>query len=116
MPLNDNALNDMADHFATLATKAAIYVAAPNNATGADNESTAARQDIAWNVAANGDITITAAENFTGGAANGPATHVGLWNTAGTRFFGAFALVGDQQFNASGEYTLNSFALNGSAT
>lgn len=114
MPLTDAALNAMADHLGTLATHVSLHTADPG-ATGL-NESPAARQPVTWAAAANGDITISAQENFTGGAASGPATHVGLWSavTGGT-FYGGFALTGDQTFNAAGEYTLTSLAINGSS-
>jgi hypothetical protein len=108
-------MNAMADHLASIATHASIHTAAPNSS--GSNESTAARQPIVWGAAASGDISITGSEAFTGGAASGPATHVGLWTaiTGGT-FLGGFALTGDQAFNAAGEYTLTDVSLDGDPT
>lgn len=116
MPLNDTALNLMANALATAATHAQLHTAAPD-ATGATNVTSAARQPIAWDTAANGDISLTGTEAFTGGAASGACTHVSLWSalTSGT-YYGYFPLTGDQTFNASGEYTLNDITINGSAT
>jgi hypothetical protein len=113
MPLDDTALNAMADHLSTLATKAALHSADPG--TGATNETSAARQDIAWTSAANGDTSISGTEQFTGGAANGACTWVTIWNTAGTVRYGKFPLTGDLTFNAAGEYDLTALTLNGSS-
>lgn len=115
MALTNAALNTMADALAAAADFASLHTADPGT-TGA-NESTAARQAIAWDAASNGDISLTGTENFTGGTPSGPCTYVGLWTlvTGGT-FLGGFALTGDQTFNAAGEYTLSDVTINGSAT
>ncbi len=114
MPLTDAALNAMANHLASLATHASLHSADPGT-TGANQTSTA-RQPIAWDAAATGDISLTGTEAFTGPGL-GAVTHVGLWSalTAGT-FYGGFALTGDQAFNAAGEYTLTDVTINGSST
>ncbi len=114
MPLNDTALNAMADRLGALATHLAIHTADPG-ATGT-NPSAAARRPVTWPAAANGDITATNVA-FTGGTSNGAATYVGLWSalTAGT-FYGGFLLSGDTTFNANGDYTITSLTINGSAT
>lgn len=114
MPVYEAGLNIMANALATNGTHAAIHTADPTAA--GSNQSAAARQPIAWNTAANGDIDLTVAENFTGGAASGAATWVGVWTalTGGT-ILAAFALTGDQTFNAAGEYTLNDITINGSS-
>lgn len=115
MPLNDTALNLMADALAAVATHASLHTADPG-ATGI-NESSAGRQAIAWDAASGGDISLSAQENFTGGAASGACTYVGLWSAAvGGTFYGGFALTGDQTFNAAGEYTLTDVTINGSAS
>jgi hypothetical protein len=110
----DAALNAMADHLASLATHAQLHTGAPG-AAGTNNVATSARQPIAWDAASSGDISLTGTELFTGGAANGPCTHVSLWSalTGGT-FYGSLDLTGDTTFNAAGEYTLNDITLNGS--
>ena len=114
MPLNDTLLNIGANAMAAAATHLAIHTANPEP-TGT-NPATSARVAASWGVAANGDLTITN-KNFTGGAANGPATHVGFWSaiTGGT-FYGSQALTGDQTFNSAGEYTITSLTVNGSST
>lgn len=114
--LNDTLLNIGATAMQNAATHAGLFTAEPN-ATGTTNVATSARQPITWETAANGDMVVTADANFTGGAASGPCTHVGLWSalSAGI-FYGYFALTGDQTFNAAGEYTLTGITVTGSAT
>jgi hypothetical protein len=115
MPLTNAALNAMADHLASIADFASLHSADPG--TTGTNETTAARQGIVWDAAANGDISLTGTEAFTGGAASGACTHVGLWSAAsGGTFYGGFALTGDQTFNAAGEYTLTDVTINGSSS
>lgn len=113
MPLTDSSLNYMADQWAASVTEMSLHTADPG-ATGA-NESSAGRQVPAFSAATgSGDLTISGPESFTGGAASGPCTHIGLWR--GATFAGGFALTGDQTFNAAGEYTVDDFDLNGSST
>lgn len=112
MPLTDSSLNYMADQWAASVTEVSLHTADPGT-TGA-NESTAGRQVPAFSAAANGDLTVSGTESFTGGAANGACTYVGFWR--GATFAGGFALTGDQTFNAAGEYTLTDFDLAGSST
>ena len=114
MPLNDTILNAGATHMGSLMTHLALHTANPEP-TGT-NPAASARVASGWGAAANGDLTTTN-KNFTGGAANGPATHVGFWSaiTGGT-FYGSQALTGDQTFNSAGEYTITSLTVNGSST
>jgi len=111
MAINDALLNVGAGAIATAAAYAQIHTGAPN-ASGS-NEATTARKLIDWTVPAAGDISLEAPLAFTGGAASGPATHIGFWSaaTAGV-FYGWLALTGDQTFNAAGEYTVNAITLN----
>ena len=115
MPLTDATLQSMGNHLASLITHLAIHTADPG--TNGANPSAAARQPVTWNVDSDGDLTISATINFTGGAANGPATHVGGWSalTAGT-FRGGWALTGDQTFNAAGQYSVTALTINGTST
>lgn len=115
MALNDALLNVGAAAMQSAAAYVSIHTALPNAA--GSNESTAARQPITWDAAANGDMVATADVAFTGGAASGPATYVGFWSaaTAGT-FYGSLPLTGDQAFNAAGEYTLTGVTVTGTAT
>lgn len=114
--LNDDLLNIGATAMQNAATHAALYTAEPN-AAGTTNVASSARQAITWITAANGDMVVTADAAFTGGAASGACTHVGLWSalTNGT-FYGYFALTGDQAFNAAGEYTLTGITVTGSSS
>lgn len=115
--LNDTALNVGNAAIQAVATHAGLFTAEPN-AAGTTNVATSARQAITWVTAANGDLVVTADAAFTGGAASGPCTHVGLWSqlaTGGT-FYGYFALTGDQTFNAAGEYTVTGITVAGTAS
>jgi hypothetical protein len=113
MALLDALLNIGATAMGNAATHLAIHTADPG-ATGL-NPSSAARVAATWPAPSGGDLVISN-KNFTGGAPSGPATHVGLWSaiTGGT-FYGSQALTGDQTFNAAGEYTITSLAVNGSS-
>ena len=75
--LNDAALNLMATALAAKATHASLHSADPG--VVGSSETTAGRQLIAWDLAANGDLSLTGTEAFTGGSASGACTHVGLW-------------------------------------
>jgi hypothetical protein len=110
MALNDTILNIGNAAMQSAMTHASIHSAA-------DTESTAARQAITWDTAANGDMVITTALNFTGGASGGAATRVGFYSavSAGT-YYGEQALTGDQTFNAAGEYTVTGVTITGSAS
>jgi hypothetical protein len=114
MPLNDTILNVGATSMATSMAFLALHTANPE--PSGTNPATSARVASGWGAAANGDLTTTN-KNFTGGAANGPCTHVGFWSLAtGGVFYGSVALTGDQTFNSAGEYTITSLTVNGSST
>lgn len=89
-------------------TKMTLHTADPGT-TGA-NLTTAAAQTIVA-TATNGVISIPST-GFTGGAASGPCTYVGLWN--GATFYWGIALSGDQTFNAAGDYTVTSVTITAS--
>lgn len=114
MPLNDTLLNIGANAMAAAATH--ISLATSNPEPSGANQATSARVAASWPGASTGDLTITN-KAFTGGAANGPVTHVCLWSavTGGT-FYGSVALTGDTTFNSAGEYTITSLTVNGSST
>jgi hypothetical protein len=114
MPLNDTLLNIGANAMAAAATHLSLATANPEP-TGT-NQSAAPRVAASWPGAATGDLSITN-KVFTGGAANGPVTHLCFWSasSAGT-FYGSVALTGDATFNSAGEYTITSLAVNGSST
>ena len=113
MPLNDTLLNVGADAMRAAATYIALHTANPEP-TGT-NPATSARVLASWPSASGGDLVISN-KAFTGGAANGPCTYVGLWSaiTGGT-FYGSAQLTGDQTFNSAGEYTITSLTVNGSS-
>jgi hypothetical protein len=115
MALNDTILNIGNAAAQTAMTHAQIHTAEPNAA--GSNEATSAREAITWVTAANGDLVITADLVFDGGAASGPATHIGFWSalTVGT-FYGWLPLTGDQTFNAAGEYTVTGVTITGTAS
>lgn len=112
MAVNAAYLQSGAAAMATAFPFISIHTAQPS--TTGSNESAAARKNAGWSTA-NGVLTSTS-QSFTGGAASGAATHVGLWSasTAGT-FGGWYALTGDQAFNAAGAYTVNPITITLSA-
>ena len=85
MALNAAAQTAAGNGLSAVITHLAIHTAAPDAA--GSNQSTAACVAVTWTNTA-GDLT-SGSKNFTGGAASGPATHVGLWGalTGGT-FYG----------------------------
>lgn len=112
MAMNTALLKIGADAMAAAATKLAIHTAAPD-ATGS-NLSTAPKVAATWDTT-NGVMTATN-RSFTGGAASGPATHVGLWSEDEATFYGGYPLTGDQSFNAAGQYTLTSLTITPNAS
>jgi hypothetical protein len=111
------AMVDAANAIRTKYVYAQLHSAAAGG-SGTSNVTTAARQSFTWAAAtSNGDFDISAAINFTGGAASGAVYSVSIWSavSAGT-FGGEFVLTGDTAFNAAGEYTVNSIAQDGSAS
>lgn len=63
-------------------------------------------------------VSVPTATTFTVSTTrNGAAVDITATGTGSVgRFYGSYALTGDQAFNAAGEYTVNSVALNGSST
>jgi hypothetical protein len=99
-------LNAQADGLAGKAKYAALHTADPG--TGGGSESSAGRKQLSWSTASGGAVEVGSVK-FTGGAASGACTHVGLWSAAsGGTFYGSAPLTGDQTFNSSGEYTVDS--------
>lgn len=111
--LNAAAMTAAGAGLAAAITHVAIHTAQPD-ASGS-NLSTAAKVAVTW-TNTNGDLT-SGSKAFTGGAASGPATHVGFWGGAGQNtFYGDNPLTGDQTFNAAGEYTITQVTLDGTAS
>jgi hypothetical protein len=115
MPLTDGTLNALGTHLASLCGWASLHSADPGS-TGT-NATSAARKAITFNVDADGDLTLASTVAFTGGAASGAVSHVGLWSaSSGGTFRGGFALTGDTSFNAAGEYNLTGLTINGTSS
>lgn len=109
MALSTAALNIAANALGAAVDNARLHTAAPGG-SGTSNAATSGIETVAWGAASNGDITLSAPVDFTGGAASGPCTYVSFWDGvpgSGGVFMGDFALTGDQTFNAAGEYTLD---------
>jgi hypothetical protein len=115
MPLNDTVLNIGVTAMQTAIAYIQIHTALPNSA--GSNEATSARVATGWPAAANGDFGTLSNKLFTGGAPSGPALYLGYWSaSSGGTFYGYQQLVGDQQFNSAGQYTLTSLTIPGTAT
>lgn len=110
MALTTFALDALAADLAALAVKVSLHSANPG--TNGANETTAARQTPSWSHT-NGVLTLSATEAFTGGAASGAVTWIGLWDANATpNFLGGFQITtGDLAFNAAGQYTLNNITI-----
>lgn len=106
MALNNNGLNAAAKGVSDSAPYLSLHSASPD-ATGS-NETSAARQAVTWVAGAAGVRQLSAAANFTGGAANGNCGWAGLWSAStGGTYYGSIALTGDTTFNAAGQYTVS---------
>lgn len=84
-------------------------------AAGTSNTTTASKEDATF-AASGGTISLSSAVSFTGGAASGACTHYGLWDSAGTTFYGSGILSGDQAFNAAGEYDIDTLTITPTAS
>jgi hypothetical protein len=73
---------------------------------------------LTWGAAAAGVATVTNVPLAFTGTGGADASHFGAWNQdqPGGTFRGAAALVGDQAFNASGDYNVTSATLTASDT
>lgn len=86
---------------------------------GAAGKSSAAMAVPVWTTpTADGDFELATELVFAGAAPNGPILSVSLWsNTSGLGvWYGNFVLTGDLTADSAGNYTLESFTLNGSAS
>lgn len=116
-------LNNTAMGAAATALKAVLLYAqlheGPAGSSGVSNVTTAARKACSWgSTTGAGDFGLSAQLDFTGGAANGDIYSVTLWSaiTSGTgTFYGEFIIAGDAAFNSSGDYSITSLDLDGSA-
>lgn len=115
-------LNNAAMTVAANALKGVLLYAqlhsGPAGSSGTANVTTAARKAVTWGtVTGAGDFGISAQIDFTGGATNGDIHSVTLWSasTSGT-YYGEFVINGDAAFNNSGDYSITSLNLDGSAS
>jgi hypothetical protein len=115
MGLIDATLNIGATAMAGVITQVGLATGDPG-AAGTANPTTAPKQSVAWTVPASGDFANNADLNFAGGAPGGPATYITLWQ--GSTYRGFKVIVGDQAFNAAGQYRIPAglLVVNGSST
>lgn len=115
MPLSPAAMIVGANAIRGAISKMKTHTADPGTG-GTANLTLAGVQTFAWGSAtADGDFDISAAVNFTGGAATGACTWVSVWDTTLAIWYGNFIMTGDQTFNSAGQYTVTSLAQNGAA-
>jgi hypothetical protein len=109
--LNTAGINAILDD----GNEAVIYAAIGGGQTASDQTSTA-RTQLTLSLS-NGVITATNAPIAFSGSAGAAATNVLLFSAStGGTFYGYKALTGDQAFNASGAYNLNSLTITGSSS
>ena len=113
MPYSTIGKNAMLDALAALATRASLHTADPgqNGANEVTGGSPAyARKAVAWNAADAGNINLNGTAVFDVPASTTVA-YVGLWNTAGTAWYGSIDVT-DEVFANQGTYTLTDADLN----
>lgn len=116
MAFNTAAMQAAANALRTACAYGQLHSGAAGD--GTDNVTTADREAITWTAAdSDGSFGLSAALDFTGGAAAGPVYSVTLWSAAtnGT-FYGEFPLTGDTAFNAAGNYSVTAIDVTGSVT
>lgn len=115
MALTDATLQSLGNSLAALITHVGISTADPGT-TGL-NPSSAARVPVTWVVDADGDLTLSAPLNFTGGASNGAVHSFTFWSAStGGTFRGSYPVTGDATFNSAGEYQATAITLNGTSS
>lgn len=113
MPLNELALNGMANWLAGVAPYLALHSADPGP-TGA-NETTAMRVAATWPAPVSGVLVISG-KTFSGGTPLGTIGYVGLWSApTGGVFYGSGLIAGDTTFNANGIFNLTNLGINGAS-
>lgn len=113
MPLNTAGIQVGAAAIAGAITHVSLHT--DTTLTSETAESAAGREPAT--VTATGGVVTVPSTDFTGGTPSGPVRRVGYWSAAtGGTFYGSDLLVGDQAFNAAGEYTLTSAAITGTSS
>ena len=116
-------LNSAAMTVASTALKAAMGCAQLHHDSaglyGTANQTTAARRPVTWGtISGLGNLSLASAINFTGGEPESAVYSVTLWSDAptGGTCYGEFPITsGARTFSASGEFTVSSLDLDGSA-
>lgn len=114
-------LNNTAMGVAAAALKAVMLYAqlhsGPAGSSYTSNVTTAARKSITWSSTTGaGDFGLGAQIDFTGGESNGDIYSVTIWSaSSGGTCYGQWIIAGDPAFNSSGDYSLTSLDMDGSA-
>lgn len=111
MPYTNDAKNAMLNHLSTLAASVSIHTATPgttgiNEVTGG----TYAKQTVTWNASAIGNLDSSNQPVFDIPAGT-TITHFGIWNAAGTVFYGGELLSASETYTDAGTYTLSDLDL-----
>jgi hypothetical protein len=107
--LTNAALDDLAAYFGTRVDALSLHSADPGG-TGANEITTDGRQVPAWDTNGSGQLTLSAAEDFTGAPAGTTVTHVGLW-LAGAYRGSVSRTRGDAATNSAGEYSVSNITV-----
>ena len=116
------ALNNTAMTVAATALQGALGYAQLHSAaaggSGTSNLCSSGRVAVTWgSITGAGVFGLGSNLNFTGVAANGAVYSVTLWSaSSGGTFYGEFVLTGDATANSSGQYTVTTLNLTGSAS
>lgn len=111
MALSSALFDVMLDAGGAVATRVSLHTADPG--VGGSSEVSGgsyARQTVTWSAASGGTLTNASSVEFDvpGGVT---VTHVGLWNSAGTTFYGGIELSSPESFGAAGTYELTTLSL-----
>lgn len=118
MPLSDAAMVVGANALRSAIGGFQLHTGNPG-AGGAASKSSAPMQAPSWTtVAGDGDFGLAAPVAFTGCTPSGPITWVSAWsNTSGSGiWYGNFPLSGDLTADSSGNFTLQTFPFDGTAS
>lgn len=112
MPLTNAALDAGNNAITALLGFASLHTADPGG-TGASEVTGGGYTRVAatWNPSSGAIAALNGTLSFSG-PANGAAQYVGFWSaSSGGTWRGGKALIGDQTFNAAGQYTVTAVTL-----
>ena len=117
-------LNDAAIAVASTALKAVLSYAQLHHDSaglyGTANVTTAARRPVSWgSLSSSGDFSLASPINFAGGEPESTVYSVTFWSAAptGGTFYGEFPVTkGARAFSSSGEFTVSTIDMDGSAS